>query len=128
MALFRRRKNNTDSEPEVASENLETDTPRVGPYDEADAPEDLDNIDAGSLRLPVVDGIKLQFSVDKARQTVLAALYQTEDSGVQIQAFAAPKSNGIWESVRADVAQSIVAQGGRCLLYTSDAADDIALV
>ncbi|SDE28162.1 Protein of unknown function [Actinobaculum suis] len=116
MRLFWRRKRKTDEAAETAESPVVADSPEVagpGPYDEADAPENPDRVNAGSLLLPPVPGAKLQFSVDRNKQTVLGVVYQFEDSGVQLQAFAAPKSAGIWDSVRADVAQSIVAQGGR---------------
>jgi len=37
----------------------------------------------------------------------------TEDSALQLGAFAAPRTEGIWDEVRADIRSSIEAEGGR---------------
>ena len=34
------------------------------------------------------------------------------DSGVQLQAFAAPRTLGVWPDIRTEIADSITAQGG----------------
>ncbi|MDO4888779.1 MAG: DUF3710 domain-containing protein [Actinomycetaceae bacterium] len=85
----------------------------VGPWDEAEAPErEEEMLDCGALRLPVIEGASIQFTVDRNRDIVLGAVYVLGDSALQIQVFAAPKSRGIWDDVRADMISSIAAQGG----------------
>ena len=82
----------------------------VGPYDEADAPEDDELLECGALRLPPVETI--QFTVERSREVVLGAVYIVGESALQLQVFAAPKSSGLWDDVRADMISSIASQGG----------------
>ncbi len=83
-----------------------------GPWDEADAPEDgLPRVDLGSLRLPAVPGMELRVDVN-ASQKVIGASLRDGDSLLQVSAFAAPRADGIWAGVRADLAASASSQGG----------------
>jgi hypothetical protein len=82
-----------------------------GPYDEADAPEE-DRIDLGGLLVPTVDGMELRMEVDQRTSSVTGANLVIEGSSLQVQAFAAPKSRGLWEEVRTTLRESVVKQGG----------------
>ena len=100
---------------EEASDSTE-DAPRPdhledGPYDEADAPEE-DRIDLGGLLVPTVDGMELRMEVDQRTSAVTGANLVIEGSSLQVQAFAAPKSRGLWEDVRTSLRDSVVKQGG----------------
>ena len=80
-------------------------------YDEADAPEE-DRIDLGGLLVPTVDGMELRMEVDQRTSAVTGANLVIEGSSLQVQAFAAPKSRGLWEDVRTSLRDSVVKQGG----------------
>jgi hypothetical protein len=83
-----------------------------GPWDVADAPQDgLTRIDLGSLRLPAVPGMELRVELN-AQQKVIGATLRTGESLLQVSAFAAPRTAGIWDSVREDLAKSASGQGG----------------
>lgn len=83
-----------------------------GPYDVDVAPEDdTERFDLGSLRIPQVDGVELQFkgiSDDQVEDVVLVA----GDSALQLSAFAAPRTEGIWDEVRGELHKSILSGGG----------------
>jgi hypothetical protein len=64
-----------------------------GPYDVTEVPVDESHLDLGSLRIP--EGV--------VQQVVLVH----GDSALQLAAFAAPRSEGIWEEVRAEIRQSL---------------------
>lgn len=82
-----------------------------GPWDAADAPEDdTPRIDLGSLLVPAPDGVELR--VDMQDQTVINATLVHGPNAMQIQAFAAPRSSGIWLEVRDEIASSIRESGG----------------
>jgi len=120
--VFRRRRSADDEpEDELVDEVGEVDTEAApaagaatatgGPWDEADAPEDeLPRIDLGALLVPVRDGMEVR--VDIQDQTVVAATLVDGHSAMQIHAFAAPKSSGIWLEVRDEIADSIRQNGG----------------
>ena len=56
--------------------------------------------------------MELRLEVDEAANQVVGATAVIGDSAVQIQAFAAPRTMGIWDDIRAEIAESILAQGG----------------
>lgn len=82
-----------------------------GPYDEHDAPEE-DRIDLGALQVPTVDGLELRMEVDQRTSAVTGANLVLDGSSMQVQAFAAPKSRGLWDEVRTSLRDSVVKQGG----------------
>jgi hypothetical protein len=83
-----------------------------GPWDEADAPPDgLARIDLGSLRLPALPGMDLRVDLNQ-QQKVIGATLRAGESLLQVSAFAAPRAEGIWDSVREDLAKSASGQGG----------------
>ena len=83
-----------------------------GPFDAAELDGPGKRLDAGSLWLPVIPQAQLQFSTDEQRKNILGVVYLLGDSALQLQAFAAPKSHGIWDQVRLDMRTSIAQQGG----------------
>jgi hypothetical protein len=85
----------------------------LGPFDSADVDlADDGRLDLGALRIKGVPGMELRLEVDESANQVVGATAVIGDSAVQIQAFAAPKTLGIWDDIRAEIAESILAQGG----------------
>lgn len=115
MGFFSRKKEREgalDKDGAVGDSDSE-DSPGVGPWDESDHPEQGDLLDAGSLWIPTIAGATIQFSVDQRRKIVLGAVYIKDNSALQLQVFAAPKSAGLWDDIRAELISAIAAQGGR---------------
>ncbi|MGP9539662.1 DUF3710 domain-containing protein, partial [Brachybacterium sp. AOP43-C2-M15] len=105
----------TAEDPDAPAENVR-ETPRTehledGPYDEADAPEE-DRIDLGGLQVPTIDGLELRMVADQRSGGITGANLVIAGSSLQVQAFAAPKSRGLWEEVRTSLRDSVVSQGG----------------
>lgn len=85
----------------------------TGPWDVQDAPEDdRERIDLGALRIPVVAGYDLQVEVSPEGHLVAASLTGTHGT-MQLGAFAAPRTSGLWEEVRAEIRANVSAQGGK---------------
>ncbi|PWH05832.1 DUF3710 domain-containing protein [Brachybacterium endophyticum] len=82
-----------------------------GPFDADEAPEE-DRIDLGGLQVPMVEGMELRMEMDQRTHAVTGANLVVEGSALQVQAFAAPKSRGLWEEVRGSLRGSVVDQGG----------------
>lgn len=82
-----------------------------GPYDESEAPTE-ERIDLGALRVPAIDGMELRMEVDQRNGSVTGANLVIAGSSLQVQAFAAPKTRGLWEDVRTSLRDSVVKQGG----------------
>jgi hypothetical protein len=83
-----------------------------GPFDADEIDDEIDRIDLGSLRITPVEGMQLRLELDQEQQSVVSAHAMLGESGVQLQAFAAPRTLGVWPDIRAEIADSITAQGG----------------
>jgi hypothetical protein len=83
-----------------------------GPFDVAEVDGVQDRLDLGGLWLPMLGGMELQLQVDEATGTITGAFVVMGDSGVQIQAFAAPRSEGIWAEICEEIGGGITEQGG----------------
>lgn len=82
-----------------------------GPWDVSEVTEPGDGrVDLGGLFVPGVEGMELR--VEVAGDAIVAATIVLQDSAIQLQAFAAPRREGIWEEVREEVAAGITKQGG----------------
>ena len=84
-----------------------------GPWDVADAPE-LENprLDLGALKVAVLPDVDVRLEVSPEGEVVAATLVHGESS-LQLNAFAAPKTEGIWADVRTEIAQALNEAGGR---------------
>ncbi len=86
-----------------------------GPYDltEVDDPAEGGRIDLGGVWLPAVSGMELRVETDQERQSVVSVAAVVGQGAVQVQAFAAPRSEGVWGDVRREIAEGVRGQGGR---------------
>lgn len=76
-----------------------------GPWDlaEAPAPESTRLIDLGSIRVPGVDGMQLRLENPRPGAEAGAVVLVLEGSTLELRAFAAPRTAGVWEELRADI-------------------------
>jgi len=84
----------------------------AGPWDIADDYPEAERIDCGSLLIPVREGFDVQINVAEEQGAWVAVVH--EESGMQLQAFAAPRSGGLWDDVRHEIAANIADSGGSC--------------
>ncbi|PWJ49287.1 Protein of unknown function [Quadrisphaera granulorum] len=83
-----------------------------GPFDVTEVTDELPRVDLGALRLPGVPGMELRLEVEDGTRRVVAATVALEGSTAQLQAFAAPRTQGIWAEVRAEIVESLARSGG----------------
>jgi hypothetical protein len=82
----------------------------TGPYDSAEAPEGVERLDLGSLKIPVPPGVELRVQADpdgQIQQVILAS----DESFLQLGVFAAPRTEGIWDEVRDDIRKQLFDDG-----------------
>lgn len=83
-----------------------------GPFDASEVDGRGGRIDLGALWMQGVPGMELRLEVDQNTQQVNAAMAVLRDSTLQLQAFAAPRSGGLWDEIRAELVTAIETQGG----------------
>jgi hypothetical protein len=123
VTVFRRRRSSEPEEP-VGSDDAEVETDAVesapegagrgetGPWDVSAAPDDdVARLDLGSLQVPTLPDVEVRVEADQGGE-VSAVLLVHGESGVQLGAFAAPRTEGIWPEVRAEIGEGITADGG----------------
>jgi hypothetical protein len=96
--------------PGAAVEAAEAAEAAWGPWDAADDIPALNRVDFGSLQIPVADGFEIQLNIADDQGPLIAVV--REDSSLQVQAFAAAKSGGLWEDVRQEIMTAVVEAGG----------------
>lgn len=96
-----------------AARAAEDDRRAKGPFDLAEAEDDdAKRIDLGALRLPAREGMELRLEVEDKTQRVIAATVALGGSTLQLQAFAAPRTLGVWDGIRSEIAAQVAKQGG----------------
>lgn len=83
-----------------------------GPLDENEAGSIRPSVDLGSLRIDPRRGMQVRLEVDKSNNRAIAVTLEHHGSTLQLQPFAAPRSSGLWHSIRAQIQEQITAQGG----------------
>ena len=84
-----------------------------GPFDITEQRTGSSYIDLGGLLVKSNPGLNLRLEVDQKTQQVIAVTLQLGEGTLQVQAFAAPKSRGIWDEIRKELSESVRRQGGQ---------------
>ncbi|WP_314686654.1 DUF3710 domain-containing protein [uncultured Bifidobacterium sp.] len=94
-----------DPFPVEPSEEYEDRGDLYGPWDldEENAPDDGEYLDLGGYLLPVLPGMELRVKAARATKQVLGCIVTFGRSSLEIEPFAAPKTLGLWDDVRADL-------------------------
>jgi hypothetical protein len=87
-----------------------------GPWDssERNAGDDPVYVDLGHLLVRVRPGITLQMPTDGEAEEIGSAVLVTEDAALELRAFAATRSGGLWDEVRDDLILEVERLDGQC--------------
>jgi Protein of unknown function (DUF3710) len=96
----------------TAALRAQADLRRDGPFDVSEVDDTSALLDLGSIMVAPTDGMELRLELDQDQEHVVGVTALVGDSAVQVQAFAAPRSEGIWDEVRAEIAAGLTQQGG----------------
>ena len=130
--MFRRRdrrERDADDEPAATDGTLQAEAPAdqaeveddqrldeeqgSGPWDESEVDDPSEGrVDLGSLWIPGRQGLELRVEADSTTGAVVAVVLVLGSTALQVQPFAAPRSEGIWDDVRSEIRASITQQGG----------------
>ncbi|WP_024355969.1 DUF3710 domain-containing protein [Leucobacter chironomi] len=87
------------------------DRAEAGPFDASEVPAMRPYVDLGGIKVAPREGLQLRLEVDERANRVVAVSLDYAESLLQVQAFAAPKTTGLWHGVRAELAQQMAGQG-----------------
>lgn len=99
------------------------DRARRGPFDSSEANPAKRYVDLGALRIPAKPGLGLRLEVEERTRELVAVALDFNGSTMQVQAFAAPRSEGLWHGIRRQLREQVVQQGGKA----SEAETDLGL-
>jgi hypothetical protein len=118
MTMRRRRQDegSTDAQPDAAAEVPSTNLRADGPWDSSERSpgDDPDYLDLGSLWIRGNPGFSLQVPTDDEAGTMGSVVLVTEESGLELRAFADARSGGLWDDVRADLELEAMRLDGEC--------------
>ena len=83
-----------------------------GPFDVTEVDGRDGRLDLGALWMRGMPGMELRLEVDQQTQVVNAATAVVGDSALQLQAFAAPRTSGLWDDIRSEIGAAVEQQGG----------------
>lgn len=88
----------------------------AGPWDvsERSPGEDDAYVDLGALLVKVRVGLQLQMPTDGEGDDIGSAVLVTDDSALELRAFASTRSGGVWDEVRDDLILEVERLEGQC--------------
>jgi hypothetical protein len=84
-----------------------------GPFDATEANPARPYVDLGGLKILPREGLHLRLEVEEGTNRVVAVGLDYAGSTLQVQAFAAPRSTGLWHEIRGQISDQILKQGGK---------------
>ncbi len=84
-----------------------------GPFDASEASTVRPYVDLGSIKVLPREGIQMRLDVEEGTQRIVAVSLDFADSTIQLQAFASPRSTGLWHEVRNQIQEQLTAQKAR---------------
>ncbi|OFE14492.1 hypothetical protein BA895_10205 [Humibacillus sp. DSM 29435] len=84
----------------------------AGPFDRTTVDDDTDYLNLGAIWLRGQQGMELRLEINEQEQQITGVTAVIGESAVQLQAFAAPRTEGVWVDIRDEIAASITGSGG----------------
>jgi hypothetical protein len=119
MARLRKKDRKADA-AEQAAELEAAATPSgpraAGPWDASEKSVDDDPayLDLGALKVRGRVGFTFQLPADGESGNIGSVVLVTEEAGLELRAFAATRSGGLWDEVRADLVAEVTRLEGEC--------------
>jgi hypothetical protein len=86
--------------------------PGGGPWDVGDRYSELPRVDLGSLLVPVAPEFQIHITFAENQGAWVTVHHSSGE--LQLQAFAAPKHEGIWRDIRPEIMAEVNGAGGTC--------------
>lgn len=115
-----------DESPETAELDVEAldsrDWRGAGPWDSTEVDLDVEplpgraRIDLGSMIITGFGGAELRLQVAEETQQIVSAMLIKGDSALELGAYAAPRSGGLWPELREEIVEAATEAGGSAAL------------
>lgn len=96
-----------------SSKSAPIDRETGGPFDLVEVPTIRPYVDFGGIKVAPREGLQLRLEVDERAKRVVAVTLDYQGSLLQVQAFSAPKTTGLWHQVRGEIAAQLASQGAQ---------------
>ncbi|HLS34425.1 MAG TPA: DUF3710 domain-containing protein [Brevibacterium sp.] len=108
-----------DDDLDVDPKEAPRDRAEKGPFDVDDDVPERHRLSMGALAVPVLDGMQIRLETEDGTDRVLGVTMVHGKAAMQLQVFAAPRGEGIWRSIREEIADSVRGRRGKAdELYT----------
>jgi hypothetical protein len=97
----------------------------TGPLDRGSVDDDTDYLNLGSIWLRGQQDMELRLEVNEQEQQIVGVTAVIGESAVQLQAFAAPRTEGVWIEIRNEIAKSITDAGGTAEVQTGEFGEEL---
>jgi len=104
--------NEIDSPVEEDAKSAPADRETNGPLDESEANAVRPYVDLGGVKIVPRPDLQLRLEVEEGSKRVVAVGLDYAGSSLQVQPFAAPRTSGLWNEIRAQIVDQIHKQGG----------------
>ena len=115
--MARRRNKHQPDEDVVVEETVVEGVRHDGPWDSAErspVADDPTYVDLGPLIVHARPGINVQMPTDGNGEDIGSVVLVTDDAALEVRAFAATRSGGLWDEVRDDLILEVERLGGQC--------------
>ena len=96
-----------------ALKSAPADRAAAGPFDDSEANPVRPYIDLGGIKVLPREGLNLRLEVEEQTKRIVAVGLDYAGSTLQLQAFAAPRTTGLWSDTRDQIRDQVRQQGGR---------------
>ncbi len=97
----------------------------TGPLDRSSVTDSADYLNLGAIWLRGQQGMELRLEINEQEQQITGVTAVLGESAVQLQAFAAPRTEGVWIEIRNEIAASIVDSGGTAEVVTGEFGEEL---
>ena len=115
--MARRRNKHQPDEDVVVEETVVEGVRHDGPWDSAErspVADDPTYVDLGPLIVHARPGINVQMPTDGNGEDIGSVVLVTDDAALEVRAFAATRSGGLWDEVRDDLILEVERLNGEC--------------
>jgi hypothetical protein len=97
----------------------------TGPLDSSQVDDDSNYLNLGAIWLRGQQDMELRLEINEQEQQITGVTAVIGESAVQLQAFAAPRTEGVWIDIRNEIASSIVDAGGTAEVLTGEFGEEL---